>query len=93
MKIQKSIKIGGQIWKIVYENLEEKGNTDCGDCIFKKQIICIDKEQCVGQQESTLIHEILEAINFSNDLRLEHQVISVLEASLYQVLKDNNLLK
>ena len=42
-------------------------------------------------QESTLIHEILEAINCNFELALAHHQITTLEHTLYQVLKDNKL--
>ena len=42
-----------------------------------------------AHQKSVLIHEIIEAINFRLELRLEHEKITQLEAGLFQVLTDN----
>ena len=40
------------------------------------------------QKKSTMIHEIIEALNYSLDLKLEHNIVMSLEAGLYQVLVD-----
>ena len=94
MKIPKTLKISGFIYEITNENLWRKsGSSDFGKEITGLTKIWINTEYNKSQQESTLIHEIIEAINSSNDLKLYHLQISVLETSLYQVLKDNNLLK
>ena len=45
-------------------------------------------------QRSTILHEILEALNGMMELKLEHNQISSLESGLNQVLSDNaDLLK
>ena len=41
--------------------------------------------------ESTIIHEILEAINKHLELELEHKVISQLEAGIYGALKSSKV--
>ena len=43
------------------------------------------------QLESTLLHEIIEALNHALELKLEHGAIAGLEAGLYQVLTDNGV--
>ena len=40
---------------------------------------------------STLLHEIIEAINYHLGLNLPHRTIMALEAGLYQVLADNGV--
>lgn len=42
---------------------------------------------------STLIHEILEAINEIHELNLKHSAIRSIETCLAQVLQDNNIYK
>ena len=54
--------------------------------------IYLEKEAPKDLQESTLIHEIIEAINWELELNLEHNKITALESGLYQVLKDNKLI-
>ncbi len=44
-----------------------------------------------SQQESTLLHEIIEALDFNLELKLEYNQISQLKVGLYQVLKDNGI--
>ena len=44
------------------------------------------------QQESTIIHEILEVINNCLALKISHSNLERLEVSLYQVLTENALL-
>jgi hypothetical protein len=39
-------------------------------------------------QESIIIHEILEALNYHLELELPHRTISALESGLYQTLHD-----
>jgi len=41
---------------------------------------------------STLIHEIIEAINTNMDFQWDHDIILQLETSLRSILLDNNLL-
>jgi len=43
------------------------------------------------QRESTVLHEIIEALNYALGLKLEHQAIMSLEAGLYQVLIDHGV--
>jgi hypothetical protein len=91
MEIPKTIKIGGHIVKI--KEVEELDNGDhFGRWLPIKCEIQIDKNQCATQKESTIIHEVLEAINDFNDLALDHKTLSTLETLIYQVLKDNNLI-
>ena len=45
----------------------------------------------LDQQEGTLLHEIVEAIVDINCINIDHTVLSVIAAGLYQVLKENDL--
>lgn len=51
--------------------------------------IHIDSTIPQQNQETTLLHEILEQINYRYELGLEHQQITILESALYQVIQDN----
>ena len=42
-------------------------------------------------QAEAFLHEIIEAINHYNELKLEHRNISVLCTQLFAVLRNNNL--
>ena len=94
MKMPQKLKIGGHIYKIVYrDRLNNDGTENLGTHDAKNLTIWIDKTLSQSQQEATLIHEIIEAINYGNQLKLTHEQISTLEHNFYQVLKDNFLLK
>jgi hypothetical protein len=89
MNIPKKIKIGGLVFKVeLYENLTA-GAQSYGQMRPMEQKIVIDKTLSEQMQEQTFIHEILEVIDSNYELKLEHRNISVLEAALYQVIKDN----
>ena len=89
----KSIKIGGHTFKVLYTTLKDSVNDDLGNCDTENNCIRIRTDVAPSLQESTLLHEILEAINSMNELKLEHKTITILETNLYQVLKENKLWK
>ena len=94
MKIPKKLKIGGFIYNIsIKKRMDDDGISNIGTHYQYRQKIWLDKDCHPQQQEETLIHEIIEAINSANEIKLEHSQISVLANQLYQVLKDNNLLR
>ena len=55
------------------------------------QIIRLNINKHPDQIASTLLHEIIEALNMHCELALTHNQMSALEAGLYQVLKGNKL--
>ena len=42
-----------------------------------------------GHQKSVLLHEIIEALDYRLELKLDHERITQLEAGLFQTLMDN----
>lgn len=95
MKIPKTIKIGGKIFEIELRNnrsVKDGASTGASSSNWSQKI-WIDNDQHLEGQEEALIHEIIEMLDSDNDLNLSHQTISTLAISLYQVLKDNDLLK
>lgn len=94
MKIPQKIKIGGKTIDVIVDNLREKcGSSDIGMSQLARQKIWISNEANKETQEETFLHEIGEFIKFENDLEISHQTLQTLSRSLYQVLKDNDLLK
>jgi hypothetical protein len=89
MKIPKKLKIGGHTVEVIITDKESKSGT----CYGFKNYITIHAEAVESIQEVSLIHEILEYITGGNDIELSHQSLSTISEGLYQVLKDNNLLK
>lgn len=88
----KKIKILGYDYEIRGIPQMEFGGTDCpGRLHALKQIILVDLSQNKQCQESSLLHEIIEALNYHLETNISHQSIMSLEAGLYQVLKDNGI--
>lgn len=56
-----------------------------------KQIIQIAKGLVEQQRISTILHEIIEALNYHLELEMEHHKIMALEAGLYQTLTVNGV--
>ncbi len=63
--------------------------SDAGRVWTGKQIFNIDGRQSEKGQRSSILHEIIEALNYHLELDLKHSVIAQLEAGLFQVLEDN----
>ena len=86
------IKIGGHNYSVFYVkgNHKEKGIENYGKIYHDAKKIYIDKDIAKSQQEETLLHEILHAIDqiYNNHSLSEKQIESMSEG-LYQVLKDN----
>ena len=59
--------------------------------LTRKQVIQLASDLAEENAISTLLHEILEALNFHLALKLEHKIIMALEAGLFQVLVDNGV--
>ena len=62
-----------------------------GRCHQPSLTIHIANDLVQQQLESTLLHEIIEAINTALELGLQENCIMSLEASLYQVFRDNGV--
>lgn len=91
MEIPNIVKIGGH-WVTVEHtpnltrDIDVLGRSHGG-------ILRIQLEQTLpdSMKGSVLLHEIIEQINYHYEIGLEHKQITLLESTLYQVLKDNNL--
>ncbi len=89
----KSLKIFGYEYSVTVDadRNKEHGASARGSANAYYQKIWIDGAQPFEGMKSTLLHEIIEAINDHFTLDLKHPVICTLETALYQVLKDNDL--
>jgi len=91
MKIPNELKIGGHIIKV---DMSQKLDGANGKFEYDENTIYICKTLPQSQKESTLIHEIMHGLNSTfMDRDLGHLLLDSLSEQLYQVLKDNNLLK
>jgi len=92
MKIPKKLKIGGHIFTVKEDELE-----DCaGQTQFSKLEIKIKKDMKQSAKESTLIHEIVcHCINttFAGESMMAHAFMDSISEQIFQVLSDNNMLK
>lgn len=82
------MKILGYDYRIV---IEKDHAGDLGRTHILEQIIRVSPDQSEQQQESTMLHEIIEALTYHLHLEMPsdpHRVIMPLEAALYQVLTD-----
>jgi len=95
MRIPKKLKILGRTYSIEIRNnrFTKDGASTGATSTAWSQRIWIDNDQNKEGQEECLIHEIIEMILLATDIKLEHSTISTISGVLYQVLKDNNLLK
>ena len=95
MKIPKKVKICGKTYTVEMRN--NRGINDGADRAASgsvwSQKIWIDSDQHIEGQENCLLHEIIELILKEIDFEVSHSLITTLGFILYQVLKDNNLLK
>ena len=57
----------------------------------RQQRIEIASNMAPDGQRSTMLHEVIEALNYHLALNLPHRTIMALEATLYQVLTDNGV--
>lgn len=90
-KLPNNIRILGNTYKVIYQSESKTGNVNFGSHGGMYRTIWINTTLSHQCQESTFLHEIIEAINFHLNLELRHKTINQLEAALYQVLKDNKL--
>ena len=87
MQVPEKLKIGGFTYTISLSDTMP----ELGTCNPDHLLIKICNNQPVEKKMSNLLHEIIEAINYIYDLDLEHTAVKILDATLYQVLKDNKL--
>jgi len=90
--LPKIVKIGAyQIPVEVVPNLIAD-HAATGMYIPREKKILIEETSCFGQRESTLVHEILEAISEIYEVECfkeDHHSLTVVAEAFYQVLKEN----
>ena len=63
-----------------------KGNV--GYCDFNNKILRVAKDVDDEVANSTLLHEIIEAVNYHLEIELEERQVKQIEVGLHQTLKD-----
>lgn len=89
MELPATVKIGGHIYQVKTSSTLARDSDVHGSSCGNALEITIDTTIPKQNQESVLLHEIIEQINYRYELRLEHRQISVLESAIYQVIRDN----
>lgn len=78
----------------VYE-IELGSDTDrmgaYGRCMHGQQVIQVANDLKREQEDSTILHEIIEALKYHLGIKLEHGHVMALEAGLYQALTENGV--
>lgn len=87
------LKILGHEYSVIQDPNLYFDETNCAIIHLGKCEIRISTQHPTSRQEEGLIHEIVEALNYHFQLKLEHDKLSQIGEGLYQVLKDNGLLK
>lgn len=101
MKIPKTLKIGGHIYKVELSKTrdEKKGDGNWGKTLFSKCKIYVDEHLIQSKQEETFLHELLHVafdqagINAEFDKEKEESLVNRISIALYAILKDNKLIK
>jgi hypothetical protein len=97
------IKIGAQEYEIIERTRNQDGMLNDGSygyTLDNGNVIVIDKDIAKSKKQVTLLHEVLHAIRFNNDILpkprkkddfddWEHYFIGLYEGNLLGVLKDN----
>jgi hypothetical protein len=71
--------------------IDSGGMEQAGRLIIGKQLMYYDPTQNQQSQESAILYEIIEALNYHLETSLPHQTIMSLEAGLYQALTSNGV--
>lgn len=90
MTIPESVNICGIKYPIK-QLTEDEMHGKMGQWKTNPTCIKIMNEANNDMQAVTLIHEVIEAINWQLELDLKHRQICGLATSIYQVFKENNL--
>jgi hypothetical protein len=92
MKIPKTIKILGHLYRIEYVKDLSRDRNLRGEVLYGKLLINLSPDIPTQLQEEALLHEVIHAISNEVALDLSENQVTSLSSVLYQVLKDNCLL-
>jgi predicted SprT family Zn-dependent metalloprotease len=101
MIIPNKVKVGGLEFEVLEDvNVNNEGQV-FGSTHFRKQKIFIEPDEKQQKKEQTFFHEVLHAVwwqaglhsRYKEQKNLEEEIVEALANGMYQVLKDNDLLK
>ena len=88
MRIPDIVRIGAQDYSVSVSDVPgSHGNF--GECNHSKLTIEIDSSSPPPRQQQTLIHEIVEVLDFELNIGLKHHQVELLEGGLYGLIRDN----
>lgn len=96
MKIPDKIKIGGIEYKIEFtKEIDDSIHKSeyIGRVLFRKNKILILDSYPIEKKFRVMLHEIIHVLDEDFKMEMSEENLCRLEAGLYQVLKDNKLLK
>ena len=95
MKIPKKLKVAGVTYRVsvVDDPKTIDGRFEYGTANHMQGEIVLNTATPQEMQEETLLHEVIHCVNERFGLALEEDQVKALGAGLYQILKDNKLLK
>lgn len=88
MKIPSKIKIGGIMYDVKFVN-DDEIDARFAEIDYPTDTISIKKILSQNQKEAAFFHEMLHAINS----KMNESTIEFMAQMIYQVMKDNHLLK
>jgi len=90
--MENELRICGMNCKIEKVKNYARDYTFLGTFCGNDSIIKLDNDLKLEVEQKTLLHEIIESINYQFELDLEHNKISTLETALFGIIKDNKWL-
>ncbi len=84
--LPRSIEIGGNIWTVHFYRkpplAEKPGEEIFGACVPKRRRLYVKQGQAPLERLSTLIHELLHAIEYEYKIEIPHSLVNALEGPL-----------
>lgn len=87
----KQLKILGYGYSLDLSKNSDGMGGNIGLTHFDHKYLQIANDLDQDMKNSTLIHELIEALNYHLELNLQHPQIMALEVGLHQVLNDNGV--
>lgn len=87
----KTLNILGYPYTVISDILLQDMSGNIGYCNFDKQWIQVAKDVANEARNSTLLHEVMEALNYHLEIGLSEAQIKQLEVGLHQVMSDSGI--
>ena len=89
MRRPEKLKVLGKPYTVHYVNGEPLCEDEMGECDDGRQSLYIRDGQPLGNEQDTVLHEIIHAIDEQMQIRLKEDQVRRLATGLLAVLKDN----